>query len=979
MDNQRPRIGTGSTWINLRRGSQNRRDARHEDEEDYSSATDDARRSIQSSYAELMRVYGRLGSRPPPHNMAVFGSQGLDDALDENSSNNEDEDNFVGGYHGQRDDDDEDGDGDEHASTDHSADSSDSDNNSEDDDDDDDSEDGSEDDHDHSQRYGRQTDISDEDMVDSHSSNESDGQGDNEMYVEYDDNYEYIVNAGGIGASFEDLPSLLANASRHTHTHELPKQSRRRANRSKSQFIPAYLENTAYGILHRRSAHSNGQYASRGAGVNGASAGNALAIPGGGADKSEPSMPGISPDIFFKALVEDTWPHYCTPAPAMPESLASLQLGGYGLGLPEQASQIHSSAESRGIQALARGQRLQRAQQGTAPNNIPGRPYPSVSLASAASTRSRVRVKKSEVLRLPLEWSTSREKRNMSVGSDHVSIRYTGPGLQDQDAAMILTDVCIPARAGVYYFEMLIKSRGQSGYIGIGLSLAGLPSNRLPGWDVGSWGYHGDDGHIFGGDGRGTSYGPRFTTGDTVGCGIDFMRQQLFFTRNGFFLGYAFGKIDTSKDLYPCVGMRTPGEHASANFGRQPFVYDISNYVETVHEDALNMVSSASLEPLLPVESSKSGKSSQSEQTELLQTPGLLKLRNERQDVALNSGAIGWSDATLGLVLSYLIQSELYAAARALIKNAIGLCSASDELDSKKDNTQLTAVLEKLHKLDSQRNARKQICKYITEGEIDHALGLLQISYPRVLEDESLVFQLRCRQFIELVRAANGCHIVDCVPSDSSQLSSPSLYAARENGGISNSSGGAQNDMMDVDDTKSPSVLSLAAITNAPNMPQRHARFGQLGSLRNMKPEQLVRVMLEYGRQLQADYGSSPNPIIREGLVHTFSLLAYADPAQSPIAALLDPGACEPLAHLVEMAIAASEKAPRTTSLESIAQQTGAVLNELSARRNGAASLISLESDFLQVSDAKSINADDASTPARAAASASTAAPDAAE
>ncbi|KAI9506637.1 concanavalin A-like lectin/glucanase domain-containing protein, partial [Coemansia spiralis] len=364
---------------------------------------------------------------------------------------------------------------------------------------------------------------------------------------------------------------------------------------------------------------------------------------------------------------------------------------------------------------------------------------------------------------LPLEWSTSREKRNMSVGSDHVSIRYTGPGLQDQDAAMILTDVCIPARAGVYYFEMLIKSRGQSGYIGIGLSLAGLPSNRLPGWDVGSWGYHGDDGHIFGGDGRGTSYGPRFTTGDTVGCGIDFMRQQLFFTRNGFFLGYAFGKIDTSKDLYPCVGMRTPGEHASANFGRQPFVYDISNY-----------------------------------------------LRNERQDVALNSGAIGWSDATLGLVLSYLIQSELYAAARALIKNAIGLCSASDELD------------KKLHKLDSQRNARKQICKYITEGEIDHALGLLQISYPRVLEDESLVFQLRCRQFIEL---------------------------------------------------------------------------------------------------LQADYGSSPNPIIREGLVHTFSLLAYADPAQSPIAALLDPGACEPLAHLVEMAIAASEKAPRTTSLESIAQQ----------------------------------------------------------
>ncbi|KAJ2387962.1 hypothetical protein GGI23_006161, partial [Coemansia sp. RSA 2559] len=250
----------------------------------------------------------------------------------------------------------------------------------------------------------------------------------------------------------------------------------------------------------------------------------------------------------------------------------------------------------------------------------------------------------------------------------------------------------------------------------------------------------------------------------------------------------------------------------------------------------------------------------------------------------------------------------------------------------------LVAVLDRISKLDAQRNSRRQICKHICDGEIDYALGLLQESYPRVLEDESLVFQLRCRQFIELVRSASGCHIADCVPNDDSQLATPESYLHTEEEG---------GNMMDVDDTNSSVVLSLAAVTNAPEASHRRAQFGQIKNLRKMQPAQLVRVMLEYGRQLQADYGSSPNLVVREGLVHTFSLLAYADPAQSPIAALLDPSACKPLARLVEMAISASEGAPRMTSLENISRQTGALLNELSTQRNGAASLISLERDFL--------------------------------
>lgn len=73
--------------------------------------------------------------------------------------------------------------------------------------------------------------------------------------------------------------------------------------------------------------------------------------------------------------------------------------------------------------------------------------------------------------------------------------------------------------------------------MGVGLTSKNVEINRLPGWDQTSYGYHGDDGHFFESAGKGISYGPTYTTGDTIGCGINFMTRELFFTKNGKFLG----------------------------------------------------------------------------------------------------------------------------------------------------------------------------------------------------------------------------------------------------------------------------------------------------------------------------------------------------------------------------------------------------------------------------------------------------------
>lgn len=66
------------------------------------------------------------------------------------------------------------------------------------------------------------------------------------------------------------------------------------------------------------------------------------------------------------------------------------------------------------------------------------------------------------------------------------------------------------------------------------------------GWDKGSYGYHGDDGNSFCSSGNGQPYGPTFTTGDIIGCGVNLIDNTCFYTKNGHHLGIAFRDLPVS-------------------------------------------------------------------------------------------------------------------------------------------------------------------------------------------------------------------------------------------------------------------------------------------------------------------------------------------------------------------------------------------------------------------------------------------------
>jgi len=112
-------------------------------------------------------------------------------------------------------------------------------------------------------------------------------------------------------------------------------------------------------------------------------------------------------------------------------------------------------------------------------------------------------------------------------------------------------------------------------------------SGKMPGWDQYSYGYHGDDGGLFHAGGMMVrSYGPVFGVGDTVGCGIDYLKREIFFTINGKTLGFAWKDIDLSDPYYPTVGIDTQNP-IELNFGSAPFAFDINSF-STDHSGAIN-------------------------------------------------------------------------------------------------------------------------------------------------------------------------------------------------------------------------------------------------------------------------------------------------------------------------------------------------------------------------------------------------------
>ncbi|XP_063699691.1 ran-binding protein 9 isoform X2 [Culicoides brevitarsis] len=290
---------------------------------------------------------------------------------------------------------------------------------------------------------------------------------------------------------------------------------------------------------------------------------------------------------------------------------------------------------------------------------------------------------------LPRNWSPT-DKCN-SIYVHNFRVHYKGIGKSHNDAASVRTAHPVPAACGLYYFEVKIISKGRDGYMGIGLTAQNFKANRLPGWDKGSYGYHGDDGNSFCSSGNGQPYGPTFTTNDIIGCGVNLVDNTCFYTKNGHHLGIAFRDLPTK--LYPTVGLQTPGEIVDANFGQEPFKFDIEDMLKELRASTKASIYN------FPVP-------------------------DDQGD---------WTTILHRMVSSYLVHHGFSSTAEAFAKST-----------GQTFNEDLASI-----------KTRQKILKLVLSGRMGQAIEQTIRFYPGLLEsNQNLLFMLKCRQFVEMV---NGC------------------------------------------------------------------------------------------------------------------------------------------------------------------------------------------------------------------------------
>eukprot|EP01083_Nonionella_stella_P073251 197927_1 len=195
--------------------------------------------------------------------------------------------------------------------------------------------------------------------------------------------------------------------------------------------------------------------------------------------------------------------------------------------------------------------------------------------------------------------NTEIHPRFVEILTDKLTAKYTALGNHQLDFGSVRSDNPIPPGLFLFYYEVTVLSSGKSGCITIGLAPEPFPLVQQVGSSTSSYGYHGANGNKLYNSSRGSHYAEKFTTGDIIGCGVNFHTNEIFFAKNGKHLGVAFTEL--SGELYPVVSLHSTDESVKVNFGGEKFKFDLEGTLANERASFDDIVSRISIESSLCV------------------------------------------------------------------------------------------------------------------------------------------------------------------------------------------------------------------------------------------------------------------------------------------------------------------------------------------------------------------------------------------
>ncbi|KAF2677081.1 Ran-binding protein-like protein [Lentithecium fluviatile CBS 122367] len=495
----------------------------------------------------------------------------------------------------------------------------------------------------------------------------------------------------------------------------------------------------------------------------------------------------------------------------------------------------------------------------------------------------------------PMRWNDTDKFPQVEIEDGGRQAKFAGAQKTHDEAASVRADYPMPRQCGIYYYEVTVISKGKDGrMIGVGFSGPKVPLNRIPGWEPDSYAYHGDDGQCFSNTTSGKSYGPKFGTLDVIGCGINFRTNTAFFTKNGQFLKTAFRDLKPNVPYYPTVGMKKSNETLRANFGQEPFAFDIDKMVQAEKGTI---------------------------QAEITRAKGPYKEVSTDETQFIHT-----------LIGQYLAHDGYVDTARAFAEEV------GDEVKAlANDEDADIPYLDTEEDIDATQ--RQKIRAAILDGDIDKALKHTTAYYPTVLRDnENIYFKLRCRKFIEMIRKCNELkEHMHPIPTPPSKRSTASNNANNTN---RNSTATDEYDFeMELDE-------QLGVHNGAPWEADEEEDDEDIED-KEAKHLDMESKTIAYGQELQAEFLNDPRREVKKALEDTFALIAYENVRESTLAPLLETSGRMPVAEELNSAILVSLGKSSSAALERLVQQTEALVNEL-ADDGGPGAFINVRRDFLQ-------------------------------